>query len=237
MYQIVIVDDDPIQLDHTAALVNALLQEHPAQVHCFSSAKQIDLASELIPHIAVLDIELGGAENGMDVAHKLQQRSPNCQVIFLTNHMDYISDVYEVPHLYLLLKSKMQQYLPKALSMALENLTRSEEAVFWLRHKTLNKRLLQRDILAFERYQRITLVYTTQCELRTPTSLTSIDPLVDKERFVRCHQSFLVNMDYVAQHSLDCFLLTNGQSVPISRQYQQAVRTKFLKHIAQSVQI
>ena len=48
---------------------------------------------------------------------------------------------------------------------------------------------------------------------------------------MRCHQSFLVNPDYILEISGTEILLTTGESVPIRRGSAKAVRLQFMSDL------
>ena len=56
-------------------------------------------------NIAVLVIQMP-EENGIELSRKIQERNPACSIIF-------VSDVYEVPHLCMVLKEQLAVQLPK----------------------------------------------------------------------------------------------------------------------------
>ena len=64
--------------------------------------------------------------------------------------------------------------------------------------------------------------------------LDDVDRWICGETFVRCHNSFIVNLNYIAQYSKTSFLMKNGAEIPISRSHQKEVKEKFLIWESQS---
>ena len=48
------------------------------------------------------------------------------------------------------------------------------------------------------------------------------------DTFIRCHQSFIVNRDYVRNVEGNQFLLSSGNVIPISKKYAKNVKDLFL---------
>ena len=46
--------------------------------------------------------------------------------------------------------------------------------------------------------------------------------------FVRCHKSYLVNLDEIRRFRRTEFVMRNGERIPISRNFQETVKTKFM---------
>ncbi len=47
-------------------------------------------------------------------------------------------------------------------------------------------------------------------------------------QFLRCHQSYILNLDYVADMKNDVFLLGGGEEINISRQYRRECKRKYI---------
>nr|WP_255633054.1 LytTR family DNA-binding domain-containing protein [Fusicatenibacter faecihominis] len=71
------------------------------------------------------------------------------------------------------------------------------------------------DILYIDSNRHIvTLHLKDGSEIVTQDKLNDIESRIGEKRFLRCHQSYLVNMDQVADVKED-FILKNGNMVPI----------------------
>ncbi|MFR2928140.1 MAG: LytTR family DNA-binding domain-containing protein [Oscillospiraceae bacterium] len=68
------------------------------------------------------------------------------------------------------------------------------------------------------------------------TEWTALPPaeLLDAEaaqQFIRCHQSYWVNFRQIETMENDCFLLSGGLRVPISRTYRSTAREQFFSRL------
>ena len=71
--------------------------------------------------------------------------------------------------------------------------------------------------------------------LKILASFRDYDSMLNLNRhFFRCHKSYVVNMRYVSALESGQFLLTNGESVNISRTYSQAARSFYASYIAEN---
>ena len=60
-------------------------------------------------------------------------------------------------------------------------------------------------------------------------SLSSIEQVLDR-RFLRCHQSYIVNMDFIKKAGTD-FVVFSGSVVPIRKRNVRAIKEKYLEYI------
>lgn len=86
-------------------------------------------------------------------------------------------------------------------------------------------------ILYIESQARSVRVYTTDGELTINEPLSSVEKRLDG-RFIKCHQSFAVNVNYTRMYICDpadmnyaCLELTNGDRIPVSVRRQKQTRS------------
>jgi DNA-binding NarL/FixJ family response regulator len=84
--QVLIVEDD--QFTRTM-LSSALAAVGIAAVGSTDNAKDaIELVKQLNPDVVLLDLDLGPGANGLDIAIKLRELTPNLGIVFLTSYSD-----------------------------------------------------------------------------------------------------------------------------------------------------
>ena len=83
------------------------------------------------------------------------------------------------------------------------------------------------EIQYVERTQRKTQVITTSDLYFSGSSPSEL--IGACELFVRCHQSYWVNLKYVLGMENGCFHMQCGAHIPISRSYQHEARTFFFR--------
>lgn len=86
------------------------------------------------------------------------------------------------------------------------------------------------DILYIESFRNQIHIRTTYENLYFRMRLGDILPLLDSDYFVRCHQSYIINMKYVYSLKRYESILTDGTSVPISKAHSKEVR-EFYKQL------
>ncbi|MGE5618827.1 MAG: response regulator [Sphingomonadaceae bacterium] len=85
--RVVIVEDESLYRD----LLSFALAQHPRLevVGSFADGESaVSAVSRLRPDVAMLDIELGGAMNGIQLGLLLRQQLPDLGIVILSNHQD-----------------------------------------------------------------------------------------------------------------------------------------------------
>ena len=95
MLNIAICDDDALHGRHTAAQISTLDGFAAAKLSLFTSADNLIYAiteDNYAVDIAVLDIQMESMD-GIELAKRINELAPECQIIFLSGHIEYASKV------------------------------------------------------------------------------------------------------------------------------------------------
>lgn len=231
MLQIAICEDEREQALREEKLITASVPELFPQVRSFFSAEALleAIRSEgYRPRVAVLDIELGG-EDGISLAGTLNTLLPDCSVIYLTAFLQYAPEVYTTRHTYYIMKQNAAERLGPAIRKAMEEQARDDILCFRTEEGLRFARW--RDILFLER-----VLHKTRLRLRREECMTTAAPaeLLSKGtgRFLRCHQSYWVNLDHIQLLRGSCLVLSDGTTLPISRTYRRSVKEQLFRHLS-----
>ena len=167
-----------------------------------------------------LDIEFG-EENCFAAAEKFAKLRPRCHIVFLTNYVSYALDSYDIPHIYYVIKDEFEDRMEKIFRAFF---SREEDSRIAVKNGTGSELFDLREIYAIERLRRGSLVMTEKAVLKTTTLFEELCQKIRVPFLIRCHNSFLVNLQHVKQHRSNCFVLSDGKEIPISRQYQKTVK-------------
>lgn len=235
MITIALCEDNLIHQQRIYNLITSILdQEHT--IDTFSSANDFRsyILSESRPAISYdivfMDIELGD-DSGITLTQEINQKLPNAQVIYITEHLKYVSPVYDTRHLYFIEKSTMNAYLPPALHIALEQISKlNDHYLKFCWNKTTNT-IQQKNIIYMERILRTTEIHTFTQTFYTSDKLTELIHRLN-DSFVICHRSFLINMNMITRLEKDHVILNGNIELPVSRNQYNAVKDKFNMLIA-----
>ena len=231
MLKIAVCDDNPIQCTQIRDMTESNLQLS-AEITTFTSASDfLDHISEEKSHfhIVLMDIDLGTESlSGIALAEKINLLSPETQIIFISQHLQYASSVYETNHVYFICKQQLAEYLPKALTAACRKLHDLHDQYFCFSYLSRDYRILRSDILYIERKLRNTEIHTRNhlyfCREKLQDLVEKLHP-----DFCICHKSFAVNIQAIHTFSHAGIELSDGTHIPVSRSCYQATKDAFAR--------
>lgn len=230
MLSIAICDDEALHRQNT---MNVLLRHAAAYdpaLREFASPAALLAAMEeehYAPEIAFLDIQM--EESGIALAQTINRRCPSCAVIFLTSYLNFATEVYEAKHVYFILKEQLEERVDAALARALQQM-RDEKVLVYRSGSSLGT-IPAREILYLERVLRQTRIMTMKGEVWSKEEPAKLLQGAVGERFVRCHQSYWVNLEKIKVWNKTEFSLEDGTRIPISRTYRSEAQALFFKHL------
>ena len=237
MVHIAICDDDHTQIKKTEKLILKKTERFAPETDLFSDGAELIRAVEsagYTPDLAVLDIHMPG-NSGIDVAKMLNRLVPECRIIFLTSFLGYATEVYEARHSYFILKSELDTRIDAALTKVLAD--KIQEPRIRFREGGMVQTVTAPELLYLERILKKTAIVLCSGK-KHYTAAKAEDLLKDVPpgSFVRCHQSFWVNVDKIAGMKTESFVLINGEEIPISRSRKKEAKDAFFARLGQETE-
>lgn len=232
MIKIAICDDNAVQLCIAQEELEKNLKEGPDySVDVFDNALSFSniLQSGTCPYdIIFMDIELGNSSvSGIDLIHKVNFLNPDCQVIYISQHLEYSSDVYDTHHVYFLSKDRLSELIGKSLKAAIKALDEiNSSRYFYFKSRKMQYKIPQNEILYMERNLRETTIVTVNKEFRLSEK---IDQILQRlpSNFVSCHRSYAINLKMINSIHQGSVSFPDGRTVPISRTHYSDVKKAF----------
>ena len=189
------------------------------------------------PDLAFIDIVLdpealqeGAASTGIDVVEKLFGAGSSTQVVYVSGYDEFHTQVYRTRHAAYLSKPFAEKDVALAMGIALAARERTLEKPLSLRVKGVERIVRPADILYLESSLHALHVHTSREVVETYGKLADALSQLPR-RFVRTHQSFVVNLDAVRSLEQNAVTLISGASVPVSRRMRASVREALFDHI------
>ena len=230
MYTITILDDIKEHIHEMKKIILEMNQSF--KINEYIDFKQFfqDINSFQNNTIFILDIMLNQI-NGIDVASYILQIHPHAQIIFISSYLEKATEVYEVDHCYFVYKPEMESKLPNAIDKAIDRIESSKKTLH-VQLKDKVKIINLCDIIYLERDKRTTYIHCLNEQVKTGIKIDEF--LVSlPSSFVRCHHSYIINLDAVTEYKRNHFLLMNQIMIPISRSYYQNTKLQFNQFLLQ----
>lgn len=167
--------------------------------------------------------------SGIQVAEAIRERDKEVLIVFITSSKDYAMEGYRVHAVDYLLKPISYERICETMEWILKNLKVDSKVIEILSNRVRMK-LKVSTIMYAEVFNTVCVLHTTQDEYRTYITLDELCGLLEDNRFIRCHRSFLVNMDYVDKIEEHNFILKNMTMVPIGRKNCTEVKKKYYSY-------
>lgn len=231
MYAVAVCDDqEELQSDivcQCGSILRELGVEH--EIRAFPSAETLEaeLRSGARFDLLCLDILMDG-ESGLELARKIRMTDDRVSILFLTGSQDFLRDGYEVRPIQYLLKPVDRASLGKAIETDLRINHRARTVSFCVGKRTVVFPL--EDICYIESRDHGSLLHMTGEDTFLPLSLSETEALLPKERFCRCHKSFLVNLSCIRELNGRTLRLANTE-LSLGRQYASVFRERFIRYL------
>ena len=217
--RIAICDDNQIEVDLFKEHISGFLRRKGDYRYEIKEGKWYD--------VIVLDMVLE-KENGLEIANRLRDIGYDGKIIFWTADDSHLQEAFDVGAMQYVVKGKEYGRMYSAINEILSHMR--DEVLTFKTHGELH-RLEYRQIEYVESKGRSCHIYTTdnQCFV-TLGKLDDIEEELCDKRFLRCHQSFLVNMDHI-QSVNENFIMESGDIVQIRRRNHNEIKDKYENYI------
>lgn len=177
-----------------------------------------------------LDIYMQG-DLGINVAKKLRNKlNYKGQIVFLTGTANFAVESYDVEAAGYLIKPLIPEKLKRVMNRIIKNYSVGFYRI-QLRTKIVTVKF--DDILYIESSNSKCILHSHNKNevYNIYKKLTEIESELDDKRFLRCHQSYLVNMDYIKNADKQ-FELINGDVVCIRQRNLKSIKQEFINYVS-----
>ncbi|MBQ9111388.1 MAG: response regulator transcription factor [Oscillospiraceae bacterium] len=178
--------------------------------------------------LVFLDIYMDEMD-GMCIARNLRRVGYTGKIVFLTSAAEFAVDSYEVEASGYLLKPHNYDKLSALLNRLID---RTNIGQFQVSVRNTIYSIPFAEIVYVESRNNVCILHCSDGrEYTVYKKLSEIEAQLDDSRFLRCHQSYLVNMSYIAKADKQ-FELTTGDVVLIRQRSQKEIRSIYQEFAA-----
>ena len=240
MIHIAICDDDRPLTGMVEQLLLKIASEQGIDISCevfFDGASLLKAATEQQTgfDLIYLDIEMGDM-NGIHTAMALREKEIPALIVYMSGHEEYLKELFCTEPFRFLSKPIDETTFCSVFLAACERI-RKRAGYFTFFYKKACHRIPFDRITCFESNGRIISIHLSgKDEIRTDSlqnqfygKLNDIEKQIMalNERFLRVHQSFLVNFDYIKMLSSTEIEMLDGRKIQISEDRRKNVKARF----------
>ena len=173
----------------------------------------------------------GGGPLVAAVARKLREHDPTVPLVFLTVSREHAVESYEVQATSYLVKPAE----PRKLAAVLDRVLPAASPRLAFRVGSARRYFDYRDIAYLESRDHAVLLH--QADGSCHRSLAKLDDVADElrdPRFLRCHRSFVVNMDFIVDVRND-FILRDGTCVPVRVKERRKMHEAYYRYFTDAL--
>lgn len=169
--------------------------------------------------------------DGIVTAKKIHTRYPELKIIFLSSSQDHFLQAYEVFAFNYILKPFDRDRLYAVLDRAVAEIGKEQGRKIFIQYKSSAHSVDCRDICYIESRDRLLLFHLADGEaLQCYQKMDEIINELPEQFFIRCHQSFLVNVRHITEMGENYFRI--GQVViGISRKYLKGAKDQYYAYL------
>lgn len=174
--------------------------------------------------LLLLDIEMPDV-TGMELTKKIKPFLPNIKVIFITSHMEYAIDAFELAVFRYVPKNDLEKRLKTAVADAAKLIELEAGKEYMIRAAGRMEKIPYRDIFYIERDGgKNSVIYSIVGTSKVRKSLQQVFEELAAPEFIFIDRGCIVNIMQIMKVADGMAFLKNGESLPISRAHLQAVK-------------
>lgn len=173
--------------------------------------------------LILLDIEMPGS-TGMEIAEKIKPCLPNVKIIFITSHIEYAIDAFELSIFRYVPKTDIDKRLYAAIGDAVKLIELEDGKTYTIQTNSRLEKIPYREIYYIERDGKNASITTASGISRVRKSLQQVYSELGADEFIFTDRGCIVNMIHIMQIKDGMAVLKNGESLPISRSHLQEVK-------------
>lgn len=224
LLNIYIVEDEPL----ITATVETALKKQGFKV--MGDSDEYDEAlfqiDKLRPDLVLLDIQLEGVKDGVDLALQLDDRK--IPYLYLTSQTDpqTIKRVKETYPLGYIVKPFTEAGLRSNIELAWHNFSLTDEDFILLKSEGRTHKINQASITHLKAFDNYCYVYTSSKHYLVPHTLKHTSQKLNPKNFVQTHRSYWVNLKKISSITNNNILI-NEISIPLSNTKKEVVLNIF----------
>jgi len=203
-----------------------------AEIITFSSGEE--LLEAFSPggfDLLFLDIFLPGM-SGMDTARKIRETDQYCKLIFITTSPDYMAESFMVQTSGYVVKPFIRENMDAAMTVFYDALEKSSRIIEVPVGRDGTVRLSTAMIEYVEVFDKTTVFYMHDSVVETRLTITEAEDMLGGEPFLRCHRSYIINMNHIRDVGADSFPMKNGGVVPMPFRNRKGLRLMVTGYLA-----
>ena len=234
-YRVAIVEDEKVDSDGLQDCLTHYVSEHGRDLtwQVFRDGDSFLQSCGSGYDIVLMDIEMPGL-NGIEVAKQLRKEDDTAVLIFVTHMVNYAIEGYAVRAMDFLVKPVEYQNFRIKMDRAIELLEKTRGSEFTIQTSTGLRRIRTDEIQYIEVMDHTLLFHLNSGELTLRGSIKDYEEKLSPFDFVRCNNSFLINLRHVKELDGNDVLIDKHR-IPVGRTKKKEILQKLTEYFGDTV--
>lgn len=219
-----------------AARLESFLERHDTRLYYDAAQLLADVEEHNIHFdLYLLDIYMDDSMGGLELAERIRQRDGEAVLCFISTSDAFYRQAYDLYAVQYLLKPVRREEIERLLERIDQRKKRETDQRLGYRWRGQAGFIPYDRILFIDSREHTLFIHCEDGAVQEcKGKLNDLEIQVCGEVFSRCHQSFIVNMYHVDR--LDGNeLLVAGHSLPVSRRYYAAIKSRYQEILFEEV--
>lgn len=234
MLSIAVLDDEDMYIDRVCKITEECMEQMGMDYSICTYKNGRDVLGELRNgrcfDIYLLDMELPDI-NGLEVAKQIRRRFSEPILIYISHYVNYSIKAYEVNTYRYILKTELEDNLPRAYRAMAEVLEKrkKQDLFYMVEHYGQLEKIYYRDIYYLKKDKKYVDIVHKDGVSSVRMSLGTMLEELQGEEFLMIDRSYVVNVNHVRSLKDDSVHMVNGEILPVSRPKLRSVRDAIMR--------
>ena len=226
MLNFALCDDNLSVLNRLSKMLESIFINHNIDAKISLKAQSAYDVINFVEHnkvdVLILDINLKSETSGCDIANIVRQKNKDIYIIFTTGHLEYVLLAYKYKTFDYLPKPIVEEKLEETILRLVDDVNRSPAKFIRLNN---NKTIINQEDINYIKKDGMKLVFCTDTRTyETYSSFSKIESCLP-ENFVRCHKSYIANIDNISDvnYSKNTILFSHNETCSIGAKYKNNI--------------
>lgn len=230
MIKTAICEDSELDRDILKEIIGFLLTDKGLEYNINSYTSGRELVTEYKNHpsdIIFLDILMDDID-GIETGRLIREMDDKVEIVYCTSSKDFAIAAYDVHAMGYLLKPYEILRIGAVIDYYVQKHPQKNHNFIEVKSKRKPLIIPYKDIIHMESDNKVVYIHTTtHGAVKVYNKLDTFEEELSDSMFLRCHQSYLVNMQYVAGIVDSDFIMINDQIIPIRKSGRKLIVKKY----------
>ena len=238
MIKVAICEDSDLDRDILKEIISFLLADRGLgyDINPYSSGRELVSGYKNHPFdIIFLDILMDDID-GIETGRLIREMDDKVEIVYCTSSKDFAIAAYDVHAMGYLLKPYETLRIGAVIDYYVQKHPQKNHNFIEVKSNRKSLIIPYKDIIHMESDNKVVYIYTiTRGAVKVYSKLDAFEEELSDSRFLRCHQSYLVNMQYVAGIVDSGFIMIDDQMIPIRKSGRKLIVKKYEDYLKESL--